>query len=204
MTVIAELVGAVAALKGLASDVMPVVERIRSGMRAHNDEVKKELSDKLDVLQGSLTKVGILARAADAYAETHEQLSRLLWLTERTHGVVKEHYDDCADRLRTEWDGSWRVIEALYGDIVRERGAVSSTMLARQEWYDSDDRGRVQTLLGQFQSESTRAQEQVETRSIARLDDGLATMIQGLRDADDIVRNTLFKGILAALEQLSS
>ena len=95
----------------------PLVDRILSGFRAQNDEVRKELAQQLEQLEGSIRAVGDLAYVGEEYGRMHEEVRGLLWDCERARAFLVENRDDCVTRANPGYEPCWRILDTIFDSL---------------------------------------------------------------------------------------
>ena len=196
------LISAVGAISSLVKDTVVSVQAIRSGWMAKNDEAKEQLAESLKQLQESLQHAGELSLAAESYFQTYENIVELLSLSRRAERFLKDNMDELRDRRNPNYEGDWRVLEAMFETIDSRRDAPQKVVLDRAQWYDKDDKAQIELLLQQF----TASYERASTHLRHKVADDLAYELQGtnrsLQDSYTLLRNTLYDKILRTLQKL--
>ena len=124
------LISAVGAISSLVKDTVVSVQAIRSGMMAKNEEAKEQLTESLKQIEQNLQHAGELSLAAESYFQTYENIVELLSLSRRAERFVKDNIDELRDRSDPNYNGDWRVLEAMFETIDSRRDAPQKVVLA--------------------------------------------------------------------------
>ncbi|GEM_PF-2309125 len=197
------LLTAVGAISSLVKETLPVIQTIRSGIMARNEKAKQQLTESLKQLQQNLQHTGELARMAEVYSRTHENVLELLWLCRRAERFLKDNLDECRDRNSANYAGNWKVLDAMFETIDSNRDSPRKAVMDRGEWYDESDKRQIELLLQQFTSAYERASVCVRTKVADDLLHELRGMTGPLQDAETLLRNTVYDEILRTLQKLA-
>lgn len=203
---IAALVGAVGGISKLVEESVSLVNAVRSGFGTNNKQAKQDLTRAVSDLQSRLRAVGALARMADTYLDVHDSLLRLLSSCERLSQFLRENRDDASNWKSSNYTGDWRVVDTLMQEITNGNEVPRRVLLDRAEWFDADDKAKIQTKLNDFTEKFNKATVHANGKQVDGLSAQLEDMVGQLRDADILVKDTVdhkILGTLSALDQLS-
>ncbi|RMF29186.1 MAG: hypothetical protein D6759_14415 [Chloroflexi bacterium] len=198
------LLSSVGLLNSLVEETIPLVQTIRSGFRANNEEAKQHLSERLKQLQQNLQQAGQLARVAEAYLRTYEDVLELVWLCRRAERFLKGNLDNCRNRDNPDYLGCWNVLDAMFETIDSNRDTPRKAVMDRARWYDEEDKKQIEILFQQFTQAYERASVCVRTKVADDLLHELRGMTRSLQDAEALLQSTLYDKILRALQALGS
>lgn len=204
---IAALVGAVGGITKLVEESVSLINAVRSGFRTDNKQAKEDLSRAVSDLKSRLRAVGVLARTAETYLDVHESLLRLLSSCERLSQFLRENRDDASNWKSSNYAGDWRVIDTLVQEITNGNEVPRRVLLDRAEWFDADDKAKIQIKLNDFTEKFNKATVHANAKQVDGLSAQLEDMVGQLRDADILVKDTVdhkILGTLAALDQPST
>jgi hypothetical protein len=201
---IAALLTAVGTINTLTKQTVEIVQTIRSGMMARNDDTKQKLDTVLKQIQENLKLTGKLAQAAEAYARTLEDVLELLSVCRRADDILKENLDSCRDRNHPNYASTWRVLDEIFRTIDTSRDTARKVISGRQEWYDQQDKIQIEDRLNQFTQAYTTAVADVRMRSADELVRDLRSMNGNLQDTELFLRSTVYDKILRALQDLGA
>ncbi len=201
---IAALLTAVGTINSLTKQTVDIVQTIRSGMMARNDEAKQKLEDSLKQIQDNLKLTGKLAQAAEAYARTLEDVLELLALCRRADDVLKENLESCRDRNHPNYASTWRVLDEIFRNIDNNRDTARKVIAGRQEWYDQQDKIQIEDRLNQFNQAYSSALADVRVKSADELSRDLRGMNGNLQDTELFLRSTVYDKILRTLQDLGA
>ena len=197
------LLSSVGTITSLMEGSVKLVQTIRSGLVARNDEVKKQLTTSLTELKQNLEHARELARMAEVYSRTHENILELLWLCRRAERFLRDNLDDCRNRTCANYTGNWKVLDVIFETIDSNRDSPRKVVMDRAEWYDKDDKAQVELLLHQFTSHYDQASACVRNKVADDLLHELRDMTSPLQDAETLLRTTVYEKILMALQKMS-
>jgi hypothetical protein len=196
------LVGAAKATTDLVKVAIETVDEIRSGFRADNEAAKKKLAEQLAALKQSLHESGRLARFAERYVRTHEEILVLLDHVQRAQQLVGDNVDDFRDQSSARFESSWRVLETLFSSIDDSLRPVREAVFDRMDWFVPLDKGQIEPALSEFEGAYREARQSVRLKAGNDIRSGLDQMARPLQVAETLVRNTLFREILPGLQSL--
>ncbi len=201
---LAALITAVSSVSTLVKEAAPIVESIRSGVMARNDEQKQKLAQKLELLEQNLQRAGQLSQVAESYFQTQENILELLALCRRAEVFLKDNLAESRDRSSADYTLNWKVLDGIFETIDSNREAPRKVVLDRSEWYDSSDKDKIELLLQQFTSSFERASTNVRNKLADDLLFELRGMTNHLQDVETLLRNSLYNKILRALQTLGT
>ncbi len=196
------LVTAVGAISALMKETVPVVQTIRSGFMARNKAAQEKLTQSLTELQRNLQHAGELARVAESYLKTHENILELRMLCSRAEAFLKENFEECRSSGSRNYAGSWNVLDTMFQTIDDTRDTPRKVIMDRAEWYDEKDKNQINGRLQDFSSAYQRAAASVELKAASKLSHELRGMTSTLQDVETLLRNTIYDTILRALQRL--
>jgi len=201
---LATLISAVGMINSLLKESLPLIQTIRSGMLARNDEAKQQLATKLNQLQQNIQHAGELARVAEEYSRTLENVLELLWLCRRAERFLNDNLDDCRKRNSGNYAGNWKVLEAIFETINSNSDTLRKVVMDRAKWYDEKDKAQIELLYGKFQSAYDRASTDVRNKVADELLYELRSMTGLLQEVETLLRDTVYDKILRTLQKLGS
>jgi hypothetical protein len=192
----------VSILRGVVKEALPLVEDIRSGLGARNNQAKKALTEKLGRVEASLGQVGELAKAAEAYGKSLENVLELLWLCQRAERLVHDNSQDFGKKTSPNYAASWRVLDTLFETIESRSEVPRKAIMGLSAWYDERDRAQMDLLLNDFTAAFERASLYTRRRDASDLAGELEDMVKPLQRADTLLRSTVYDKILPTLQSL--
>jgi hypothetical protein len=193
---------AVRAVSSLVTSSADAAKSIRSGFRARNEEARRELETRLAELGRALDHAGALARAAEAYSRTLENIVSLLQACGRVRDFLQANLEDLSESSGADYHADWRVVDAMF-DAIRENQSVPrAVLLDRAEWYDQEDKDKIELRLSDFNGAFRDASKSARNRFVRDLENELRGMISPLEDVEFLLRATVYDKILRTLEEI--
>jgi len=184
------LLTAATSVSALVKEAIPIANGIRSGFRANNEKAQEELKQRLAALETALKEAGKLARVAQEYANTLEDVIKVLAVSQRAERFVKENLADLRKRTSPTYQSGWRILDLLIDGINTTRDAPREAMLDRIAWFGEKDRAQLDLMFNQFTNSFERAAVAVSHRFADDLLVALGQMIAPILDAEAILRKT--------------
>ena len=202
MSEIAGLLVGVKAMSEIVAGARPLIEMIRSGRHADTEQARQALAERVTRLEESLRQVGVLATIAASYGKALEDVLELLWLCERAQQVLTQTLDHADEVQESDHERGWVAFETLWAVLESRREIVRRSTLGLSSWYDNDDAGRMLVFLNRFNENYASASAFARSRQSSPLSDRVRSMTAELRDAEAVLRSTLYDRILATLQAL--
>lgn len=196
------LIGAAKGVTELAKEAVDLAGKIRSGLRADNEEAKAELAEKLAELQRSLSDSGKLAEVAERYMRIHQDIRQLLDEVERAQHLVGDNLDEFRNASSARHAAGWRVLETMFSTIDGVRHPVHEAVFNRIDWVDERDKEQIQPQLLEFDSSYRAAEQALRLRGASEVRNALDLMVRPLQKAETLVRSSLYGEILPALQSV--
>jgi RNA polymerase subunit RPABC4/transcription elongation factor Spt4 len=199
---IAAMASAVSAIGTLVKETVPIIQNIRSSWLVKNDDAKTKLEQNLTTLQENLQKASDLAQAAEVYCQVHESIHELLGHCRHAERFLKDNLEDCRNAGNADYVNNWRYMETIVEQINSSRDVPRKVAMGREEWYDQDDKARLETYLNQFTSSFDKAKAFLKSRVADDLVTQLTYMVDHLENAKELLSDTIYKKILGTLRKL--
>jgi hypothetical protein len=187
----------------LVRESVDLVQQIRSGFRASNEEAKRKLEERLSGLEESLKQAGALGWVAAAYSRMLESTSSLVQSCKRAQLFFRENLDTlAAGPADPDYLPNWRLVEVLFDAIAENREVPRRAMLDRIAWYDEKDRIQIEAALNAFNGAHDRATAFVQTKAAREVAQQLEIMGQSLEQVESALEATMYETVLQTLQQL--
>jgi hypothetical protein len=199
---LATLTAGVQATTELVKQAVGLAGAIRSGFRADNGAAKKALDDKLRELEQSIAHVGDLARMAERYVRSHEDVIELLGATQRAQRLLADATAEFSDSGNARYEANWRVMDTVFSEIDAGRRPVVEATNNRIAWFSERDRNQIEPRLAEFDAALQGTAQSVRYKASSDVRMGIEQMLRPLQTVEGLLRNTLFTEILPALQSL--
>lgn len=202
---IVALLGAARAATEVLKESRQLVQEIRaSGVFRKNDEARKELQAKLDVLAQNLRDVGKLAQYGEDYTRRHEEILELLWDCERARAFLKENEAACNDGSHPDYVGAWRVLETIRESMDKRRDPALESLDAQASWYSERERAQMEERRQNLVRAFERASEAIRVKAGSDARHQLDALIEQLEHVENALNRTLYDGIFQSLQELAA
>lgn len=202
MLELAALLTAIQATRKLVTEGAELVASIRKGFAGRNEEVRAELTAKLQSIEEQLANIGRVAEVAESYLRTYDNIRDLLATCEELVQFVKDSGNDLIDSRNATYARGWERISSVYRRLGEDSVAPQKVMLDRAEWYDERDKIQIAGKLKEFSSAYDRAKGFIEGRKMDGVKSELEQMQRPLADAETLLSSTLYEQILPSLQTL--
>jgi hypothetical protein len=180
----------------------PLVANIRSGFRAQNEEVQKQLSEQLKQLEQYIHAAGELAHLGEQQARLGQDVRELLWDCERAKTVLNENLDDCNDRSRPGYETCWRKIDTIFESIAKEGDLIDAVQADGLRWFDDVDRVQVMQRVNDYTQAQSGAAEAVSMRAAMAAQQRIDSMCRHLDQVSAALSRTMYDKIFHSLQTL--
>lgn len=185
----------------LIGELGKLVDKLSGGLFGKG-AASQEAQAKLAQVQASIREIGKLGEVARAYATAHDEVRHLLFLSERAEQFLRDNVDVARTRGAAEYSASWQLMATWFDTLATTQDAVRKNVLDRSEWYDDQDRNQIGLLLTQFTAAYNQASTAARNHLADELLHHLREMSARLRDADSLLRNTLYDKVFRAIQGL--
>lgn len=189
------------AVDSIVRETADLVRGIRSGVMARNDEVRARLQERLTSLEQSLADAGRLAAVAEAYTRTNEKVVDLQAACRRVDRFLRDNMSALADG-GSSYDADWRLLDTLFDAVSERRDVPRSAVLDRSEWYDVEDRAKIDMRLNHFSDAYARASVAINGKAARDTHTYVRTMIEALDDVETLLETTIYDKVLRTLQDL--
>lgn len=196
------LLGAAKAVNEILEQAKPLVAKIRSGFRAQNEEVQKELSEHLRQLEQYIHAAGELAHLGEQQARLAQDVRELLWDCERAKTVLNENFGACNDRDQSGYETCWRKIYTIFESIAKEGDLIDAVQSDGLRWFDEVDRAQVMQRVNDFTQAQSAATEAVNMRAAMAAQQRIEAMCRHLDQVSAALSRSMYDKIFHSLQTL--
>ena len=97
------------------------------------------------------------------------------------------------------YQADWRLVDALFDGVRQGQSVPRSVLLDRAEWYDADDKAKIELRLNEFNGAFQVVSKSVQRRFASDVESEIARLIGPLEDVELLLRSTMYDKILDSL-----
>jgi hypothetical protein len=195
--------GAAKAAAEAAQSVYGLIQDIRTGRFANNDEAKEKLEVAIAELQAHLRDAGALARHGEEYTGLQQDVVELLWECERLRASLRENNRAISQSTDPGYGPAWDGIAQMFDSVELRQAPLFRALDNRIEWLNDKDFGQIQDRLNDAALASQGAAQAVRSKASADAEMHVRRMIEELRRVQASLNDSLLKGIFGSLKELA-
>jgi hypothetical protein len=204
---LAEVIGGIQAIGAIVTGAKQAIEKIQGGWGAkkkQTEDAKKELQEKLAMLEAKLGNIGQIARAAEAYLRAHENLLALGAVCHQVEEFINTHGGSLGNVTSGRFKHDWQLLDQLYNEVEKNQQTARRVVMDREEWYDEQDKAQINGNLMESTMALERVSKDIRNRSADSLAMEVETMQRHIVNADTALQDTLYRKILDTLQRLAT